>query len=240
MPHPKKSNIVLAAKYLAKYGLRASDGKYRRLLNGKESWSQAGQDLFALTATEFKAAGSYVEIGAHDPIRDSNSYLLERDYGWRGVSFEIDEEYAYFFNRKRVNGCILADATRVDYEKEFAKANLPQRVDYLQIDIDPAGQSLLALKALPLESYRFAAITFEHDRYQVGDSVMVESRGILNKLGYVLLFPNIQNLNLDVEDWWVDPNQVSSAVLQVRQTASCDFREAIRLLFNCRSKGIQI
>jgi hypothetical protein len=229
MAHLKPS-FLLAAQYFLKYALRANDRKHEKQLAGRLSYSQAGQDLFALFASGFKKHGSYVEIGAHDPIRDNNSFLLEQNYGWRGVSLEIDHAYAYFFNRRRQNRCIEADATRADYREIFLKANLPKEIDCLQIDIDPAIQSLRALQSLPLNDYRFRAITFEHDRYQESDDVMLQSREILRAHGYVLLMPNIRNLGLDVEDWWVDPAQVSEAILNVKQESSLPYEEAITLL----------
>lgn len=217
-------------KYLAKYALRANSTRHRKDLVGNKSFSQAGQDLFALFASNFKSAGSFVEIGAHDPVRDSNTFLLEQDYGWRGVSFEINAAYAYFFNRRRLNPCVEADATQVNYGQVFAEAHLPTQIDYLQVDIDPAYQSLKALERLPLENYRFRSVTFEHDRYQEGDAVMLKSREILLDHGYVLLMPNIQNVGLDVEDWWVDPQQVSQNILAVKQQGPLSYEEAIRLI----------
>ena len=222
-------SLLLVAKYLLRYRLIDVVSRHKKSLWGRKSYSQAGQDLFALITSGFKSGGTYVEIGAHDPVRDNNSFLLEQDYKWRGLSFEIDELYCYFFNRRRLNQCICADATRIDYRKAFLDRGLPSRIDYLQIDIDPARQSLCALRALPLDEYRFGAITFEHDRYQEGDSVMLAARRILLDHGYVLLMPNIQNIGLDVEDWWVDPTQENEALLRVQQSGPLDYIEAIRL-----------
>lgn len=226
----RKPEILLAAQYFAKYALKAKSKKYERQLFGRSSYSQAGQDLFALWTSGFKKNGSYVEIGAHDPIRNSNSFLLEKNYGWRGVSVEIHQSYAYFFNRRRTNPCLEQDATCADYRAIFQKSNLPKEIDYLQVDIDPAIQSLRVLQSLPLDNYRFRAITFEHDRYQAGDDVMLQSREILLAHGYVLLLPNIRNIGLDFEDWWVDPTQVGEAILAKKQDKPLSYEEAIRIL----------
>ncbi len=228
----KKSATLRGLQYLIKYRLSAPEARRRKTLCGAESFSQAGQDLFALLANSFKTEGTYVEIGAHDPVRDSNTFLLEHDYQWRGVSFEIDELYSYFFNRLRHNNCVCGDATKINFEKVFIKNGLPKYINYLQIDIDPGQQSLLALQALPLEDYRFGAITFEHDRYQNGDAVMLESRRILHEYGYVLLMPNIHNDGLDVEDWWIDPIHADRTILELRQSGPLDYRDAIRLGLN--------
>jgi FkbM family methyltransferase len=52
------------------------------------SKSQIRQDLFALTATDFKRGGYFVEFGATDGYSLSNSYLLEKEFGWKGILAE--------------------------------------------------------------------------------------------------------------------------------------------------------
>lgn len=39
------------------------------------------------------------------------------------------------------------------------------QLDYLQMDIHPAEATLEALKALPMDKYRFSVITYEHNGY---------------------------------------------------------------------------
>ncbi len=50
--------------------------------------SQLKQDLFVLSATDFKTGGYFVEFGATDGVTLSNSLMLERCYGWRGILAE--------------------------------------------------------------------------------------------------------------------------------------------------------
>lgn len=52
------------------------------------SKSQLSQDLFVLQCLKFKAAGFFVEFGAADGINLSNSYLLEKEYEWKGILAE--------------------------------------------------------------------------------------------------------------------------------------------------------
>jgi hypothetical protein len=70
---------------------------------------------------DFKTNGTYLEIGAWDGIELSNTYLLESEYGWRGIALDIVEEYVTRYNRKRKNICILADATNSNFEELLAK-----------------------------------------------------------------------------------------------------------------------
>lgn len=52
------------------------------------SKSQIYQDLFVLFQTNFKKHGFFVEFGATDGLRYSNSYVLEKSFGWNGILAE--------------------------------------------------------------------------------------------------------------------------------------------------------
>ena len=138
--------------------------------------SEAGQDKFVLESLDYKRNGFYVEIGAYHSKDISNTYVLEKDYGWSGVSFEIVPDWVDEFNLNRINKCYLADATTFDYESLFEELNVPKQIDYLQVDIEPASNSLLALLALPLEKYRFSVITFEHDLHYDPKNLKIKNK----------------------------------------------------------------
>jgi FkbM family methyltransferase len=52
------------------------------------SFAQIQQDRWVLSETSNKRDGFFVEIGAFDGKNLSNSYLLEKDFGWRGILAE--------------------------------------------------------------------------------------------------------------------------------------------------------
>lgn len=156
----------------------------------------------------------YVELGSGHPLKGSVSLELENK-GWRGLSLEIDEKIAEKFNSVRKNKCVVSDATKFNYRKYFEDNNFPKQIDLLQVDID-AGytqmgkpvaspyNSLHGLISIPLTTYRFSVITFEHECIIdfKNESIKQASREILYSLDYALVkkFPH--------EDWWVDPNVV--------------------------------
>jgi hypothetical protein len=102
-------------------------------------YSQAGQDQFVIDTLKGKNSGVYVEIGAYHSKDISNTYMLEKEYGWTGVSFEIDPDRANEFNANRSNKCYTADATTFDYETLFYMLDMPKQIDYLQVDIEPSA-----------------------------------------------------------------------------------------------------
>lgn len=53
-----------------------------------ESKAQLRQDLFVLSTLSFKRGGFFVEFGATDGTNLSNTLLLEKGYGWKGILAE--------------------------------------------------------------------------------------------------------------------------------------------------------
>ena len=54
----------------------------------QRSTSQLQQDLWVLAETKCKRGGFFVEIGAFDGVNHSNTYLLEKEFGWEGILVE--------------------------------------------------------------------------------------------------------------------------------------------------------
>ena len=53
------------------------------------NFSQSGQDQFAYNISGLN--GIYLEIGAHHPLLNSNTYNLEVACNWKGISIENDK-----------------------------------------------------------------------------------------------------------------------------------------------------
>jgi len=177
------------------------------------SQSQAGQESFVLNMTNWKKDGYYVEIGAFDPWIDSNTYNLEQEYMWKGFGIEIKSECADNF-KSRNNPCLTLDATTADYFDLFKEYSAPKQIDYLQLDIEPAENTLAVLLRMPFEEYRFSVITFEHDIYDTNwpdnHKHKDTAKNILETHGYKLIAENINHgENRPFEDWYIDPNVIN-------------------------------
>lgn len=175
---------------------------------------RSAQEEFVLELLENKKGGYYVELGAFHSKNGSNTNRLENEFDWKGVSFEIKEDLRKEFNENRSNPC-MGDALDFNYISYFEENSFPKQIDYLQVDIDsgyrldgrPDGNaytSLHGLLAVPLNSYRFTVITFEHDANMYWRNVAMRDvqREILDSLGYSIV------VRTESEDWWVDPNVI--------------------------------
>jgi hypothetical protein len=184
--------------------------------------SQAGQESFVLNIHDWKQNGTYLEIGSGFPIQDSNTYILESQYNWRGVGIDLMGERVVQHNNQRKNPCLLTNAVYTNYDLVLDDYDMPKQIDYLQIDVDFnanfESNSLNTLKNILTCSRRFSVITFEHDLYveYMHDSryktreVKEESRKLLEENGYKLVADNIQDYRgVPFEDWYIDPTVIS-------------------------------
>jgi FkbM family methyltransferase len=71
------------------------------------TYSQIGQDLAVIKHYKNKRNGYFVEIGASDGIRYSNTYLLEKDFGWKGICVEaLPEKFKELSKNRPTAVCV--------------------------------------------------------------------------------------------------------------------------------------
>jgi FkbM family methyltransferase len=96
---------ALNAKSIAKRGKGTADSRERWQ---PLSRSQLGQDLWVLEQLGWKRGGYFVEFGATDGVLLSNSWLLEKHFGWEGICAEPNPK---LFERLQQNrSCTLSPA----------------------------------------------------------------------------------------------------------------------------------
>lgn len=188
-----------------------------------ENFSQAHQDLFVLTMLDGKRNGTFLEIGAFDGKFISNTFLLESEFSWTGVSIDIEESARNsFISHGRKAEFILHDALKLDYEKILFEKFHGGRVDYLMIDIEPTEKSLECLKMIPMDKFRFSVITYETDfydpntPYELKKYIREESRRIFSSNGYLLMAGDVCNESEEFpfEDWYVDKDSIDEEIVK--------------------------
>lgn len=70
------------------------------------TYSQEAQDLFVVDLLKGMRNGYFVEIGAWDGAKFSNSLLLEQEYGWTGLLVECDAKILDTLKVRRPNCAI--------------------------------------------------------------------------------------------------------------------------------------
>jgi FkbM family methyltransferase len=84
--------------------------------------SQAGQDLWVFGEMfNEKKAGFFLDLGAHDGVLISNTYLLERKYLWNGICIEANPDSFRQLQRNRratcIHACVDSTARLVNFVK---------------------------------------------------------------------------------------------------------------------------
>lgn len=146
--------------------------------------SQAYQDLFALSL--IGENGTYIEIGGHKPVKNSNTYNLEVFKNWKGFSIEFDTGLKKYWNKcpERKNKVYWEDALTFDYLTAVEENNLSKHINYLSCDIEPPNNTFTALKRVIEQGITFDCITFEHDLYQSKKDFNVIATDFLLSCGY--------------------------------------------------------
>ena len=79
--------------------------KNKEGFENQKTYSQLKQDLKVLEFYKYKKNGYFIEIGANNGIELSNTYLLEKDYNWKGICVEAlpDKFQELIKNRTSIN-----------------------------------------------------------------------------------------------------------------------------------------
>lgn len=106
--------LSLAQQRQQIYGSQAD--QYMAHAVGSKSWkdqlkqktvSQLGQDLWVLEQTDYKNGGFFVEFGATDGVLLSNTWLLEKEFGWKGICAEPNPRF--FEQLEKNRNCIVSN-----------------------------------------------------------------------------------------------------------------------------------
>ncbi len=177
--------------------LRKKDNKF----------SQSGQDQFAYNISG--SNGTYLEIGAHDPVINSNTFNLEVKCNWNGISVEYDKSFKMSWgdNKLRKNDVVWDDAFNINYSSLIKQRELPNRLNYLSCDIEPAENTFNILKKIISSELNFDFISFEHDKYSIGNKYEDLSIEYLKNYNYKVAVKDVYSRNKRYkiyETWFVN------------------------------------
>lgn len=177
------------------------------LKKNNDFYSQSGQDQFAYNLSGLN--GFYLEIGAHHPIINSNTFKLEKDCNWKGLSIEYDKSYKDDWDKcfDRKNEVIWDDAFNIDFSLLAQQKNFPNKINYLSCDIEPASNTFKILKKIIKSGISFDYISFEHDKYNEGNIYEKLALEFLSKNNYKVAIKDVYSRNKKqkiYETWFVN------------------------------------
>jgi FkbM family methyltransferase len=156
------------------------------------SKSQIRQDLFVLSATNFKRDGFFVEFGATDGISLNNSYLLETEFSWKGILAEPARMWHKDLraNRKAQisTSCVWSDSGR---HIEFIEASIPElstAEEFMKSDSHAMSRSIS--KSYAVETISLNDLLLQHDVPKIVDYLSIDTEGselqILSELDFTV------------------------------------------------------
>jgi FkbM family methyltransferase len=105
----------------------------------QKSKSQLHQDLFVLSELDFKKNGYFVEFGATNGIDLSNTHLLEKEFGWKGILAEPAKCWHQALKENRScsieTNCVWRDSTSILNFNEVDEAELSTISSYKNADM---------------------------------------------------------------------------------------------------------
>jgi FkbM family methyltransferase len=111
-----------------------------------EQYSQGGQDIYVTRILKEKRDGYFVEVGANNGFLMSNTYLLEKNYDWKGICIEATPDKIHDLKNNRPNAiCIEAVVySESNLELEFTTTTvdiLNVITEYAEVAVDFLNQS---------------------------------------------------------------------------------------------------
>lgn len=161
--------------------------KHEQLLNSiiPKCRSQLGQEIFTLIENDFKQNGYFIEFGATDGIELSNTYLLEKEFGWNGILAEPAKVWhAKLFKNRSCNietNCIWSRSgeilsfhesdeavlSTINPLRTMADMNQSARVAGKQYDVTTISLSDLLKKYSAPEVIDYLSIDTEGSEYEI-------------------------------------------------------------------------
>lgn len=194
----------LILRYIPSFGIKSEIEK-RELdkIDSLLSYSQEGEDKVLARFFEYKNNGFYIDIGAHHPIRFSNTYLFYKR-GWRGINIDampgsmeafreirtedINLEIPIAFRREFLNYYIFNETALNTFSKEEAEKKDGLRnykvIKTLQLEAFPLSEILdkylpsgqhIDFMSIDVEGYDFEVLKSNNWEMYKPDFILIES-----------------------------------------------------------------
>ena len=160
-------------------------------------YSQSKQDIIIDYFFDQKTEGTFVDIGAHDGIRMSNSYFFEKERNWNGICVEPIPEVFEELKKNRtctvVNGAIAPVNKELNFRRNHGRTEmLSGIIDYrdkrhdkkTEKEIEVYGGSSEVIK---VQGYQLSGLLDQHKIDQI-DYLSIDIEGgeleVLNTIDF--------------------------------------------------------
>ena len=133
-------------------------------------------------------------------------------------------------NKLRKNNVVWDDAFNINYSSLIKQRELPNRLNYLSCDIEPAENTFNILKKVISSELSFDFISFEHDKYSIGNKYEDLSIEYLKNYNYKVAVKDVYSRNKRYkiyETWFVnndiDFEEMDYSVWKKEFYKSCNF-----------------
>jgi FkbM family methyltransferase len=194
--------------------------------------SQHFQDLFVLSELDYKRDGFFVEFGATNGESISNTWILEKIFGWKGILAEPALVWHQDLYKNR--NCIIDTRCVWTESNSILKFNQTQSPELSKIDIISNDDWAMELREVNSLKYEVKTISLndllkEHNAPQEIDYISVDTEGsefqILQAFDFEYFKVKIWTVenNLKNDDWNVSRLMYSKGYKRVyRELSSYD------------------
>lgn len=179
-------------------------GNQRENFALKNTYSQLEQDLNVLKYLDHKRNGYFLEVGAANGISLSNTYLLEKKYGWNGIC--IEPVPSHFKELVKNRDCItlnIAAYNKSGEEVEIAEAGL---LSGIKDDIDKHKQAKEG-KTFKIKTKTLTEILDENNAPSTIDYMSLDTEGSKLKILQGIDFNKYKFKYINLEHNYVEPRR---------------------------------
>ena len=184
---------------------RLPDSQLRKAIDLLEpSKSQVRQDIFALAELDFMQGGFFVEFGATNGVQWSNSWLMEKHFGWKGLLAEPDRRWHDDLRANRdatIDTRCVSDVTGA--QVEFVQA--PRAANSSMAQYVPLRRRIRS-NSYKVETVSFNDFLTQHEAPKVIDYASLDTEGSENQIMEAFDFDRWQFRVISLEHNW-DPRR---------------------------------
>lgn len=183
---PKTSRIVREFYRSISHYRNAADQMEQRFMRQcwydvERSTAQLFQDCFALSVASTERSGYFCEFGATDGRTLSNSFMLEHDYGWRGILAEPSRGWVSRLNANRptaaIDGrCVWRASGELLEFTETASGEFSTLAHFESSDLHQARRANVAGRYV-VETVSLDDLLDEHDAPPIIDYLSIDTEG---------------------------------------------------------------